>query len=433
LVYFTSTYYKIQAITKKIKVIQGGQGAGKNVSICQILIKKATEKKRIITVMTDTYDNLKDGAIKDFRDQFEAMGWDWERAYNKTDKDLRIGQSVVQFRYITDAKSTAGKSKRRDILYINEANKIGWNVASTYIGRTHEDVYIDYNPDFEFWAHTEIPLLVDQETGEIISEQIIVTYLDNEKLPQGEIDYIESRKSNEEWYRVYGLGLTGTYSDRRIYKFTIIKEIPEGVKRVPDGMDFGQSPDPTVRIKCYNKGANLYLHQCWSMNNLMPEKIQGAERPSIVDRMNEDAIAYAKSIIPAEHFIKDDEYYCDARSAPRGQPIPPEEVKIRQAIQTFKNWQIVGDSSGRVELLDLSKWGYTVRGVVKGPQSQYTGIKKMRAYNIFVTEESTELIKGFESWFWKVDQNGKIIPEPDGHEPDGLAAARYVCMTSHIW
>ena len=63
MIYHVSTYHKIKAIKSKVKVIQGGQSSSKNISIAQILIEKAIEKKRVITVMTDTYDNLKDGAI----------------------------------------------------------------------------------------------------------------------------------------------------------------------------------------------------------------------------------------------------------------------------------------------------------------------------------------------------------------------------------
>ena len=40
MIYHVSTYHKIKAIKAKIKVIQGGQGAAKNVSIAQILIEK---------------------------------------------------------------------------------------------------------------------------------------------------------------------------------------------------------------------------------------------------------------------------------------------------------------------------------------------------------------------------------------------------------
>ena len=383
MIYFISTYYKIKAVKSKIKVIQGGQGAGKNVSIAQILIQKATEKKRLITVMTDTYDNLKDGSITDFKNQFFESGLDWESCYNKTEHEIRLSGSIIQFRYISDKAKGAGKSKRRDILYINEGNKIGWEVASTYIGRTHEEVYIDYNPDFEFWAHTEVPKLKDSN-GNSISEQIIVTYLDNEMLPESEVNFIESRRDNIEWFRVYGLGQTGYYSERRIYKYEYCNQIPATAKRIASGLDFGISPDPTVLIDVWKKENNLYVDEVFCLNNLMPEKINGAERMAIVDQL--------------------------------------------ELVNHRKGQLIIADSAGATEIKDLRKYGYNIKGVKKGSGSVIAGINKVRGYNIFLTERSTNIKKGIEKWFWKVDINGKIVPEPEGHEPDGLAALRYVIM-----
>lgn len=383
MIYHVSTYHKIKQIKSKIKVIQGGQSSSKNISIAQILIEKANEKKRLITVMTDTYDNLKDGAIEDFKNLFYDSGLDWDKSYNKTDKDLKIGLSVIQFRYISDTKKTAGKSKRRDILYINEANKIGWEVASTYIGRTHEEVYIDYNPDFEFWAHTQVPTLKDKN-GDSISEQIIVTYLDNEMCPESERDFIESRRDNVEWFRVYGEGQTGFYSERQIYRYAFIDKIPDNAMRIPSGMDFGVSPDPTILIDIWLKDNNLYIDEVFCLNNLMPEKIHGAERMAIVDQMD--------------------------------------------LVKHYRGHLTIADSAGRTEIDDLKKYRYNVKGVKKTTGGQILGINKVRGYNLFITERSTNMKKGFEKWFFKVDRNGKIIPEPEGHEPDGLAALRYVIM-----
>jgi len=384
MLHFTSTYYKILNIKKKIKNIQGGQGAGKNIAICQILLKKALEKKRVITVMTDTYDNLKDGAIKDFRNVFKWAGIPFN--YNKQSKDLLIQDSIIQFRYINDIKSGAGKSKRRDILYINEANKVGWEVASTYIGRTHEDVFLDYNPDLEFWAHTKVPLLKDKNNVSL-SERIIVTYIDNEMLPQSEVDYILSRKNNKDWFRVYGLGITGFYSERQIYTFNFIDKIPDDAKRIPSGMDFGISPDPTILINIWKKKNNLYIDEVFCENNLMPEKIKGAERMSVVDKLKQ--------------------------------------------VKQKKGRLIIGDSANRTTILDMRKHDYNIIGVKKG--KVIDGINDVRGYNLFITKRSKNMKKGFESWFFKVDKNGKIIPEPDRHEPDGLVALRYVIRMKPYW
>jgi phage terminase large subunit len=389
MIYRTSTYYLIKRIKKKIKNIQGGQGAGKNISICQILIEKANEKKRLITVMTDTYPNLRDGAITDFKNQFHASDLDWEEAFNKSESNLTIGESVIQFRHISDARGNSGKSKRRDILYINEANKIGWNVASTYIGRTHEDVYIDYNPDFEFWAHTQVPKLVDAD-GESISEQIIVTYKDNEMCPQGEVDYIESRRDDEQWFRVYGAGLVGTYSDRQIYPFSVIDSIPETAIRIPSGMDFGKSPDPCVLLDYYIDDYDLIIDQRFIKNNLQPQKFEGVDVMSVVDMMEE--------------------------------------------VEHDKRVMIIGDSSGKTELTDLAKHKYIVKAVKKPAGSVLDGMKKLRAYNIKITKQSVETIHSFSQFLYDEDSNGKIIPgAPKAHEPDVIASSRYVVMGRPWW
>ena len=378
----TSTYYKIQNIKAKIKVIQGSQGAGKNISIAQILLEDCSKDKDITTIVTDTYDNLKDGVISDMKMLYESMGMDWDTDYNKTEHNLKHDGGIIQFRYVSDKKKNAGKSKRRGKLYINEANKIGWDVASTYIGRTHGDVYLDYNPDFEFWAHTEVPKLKD-ENGNSISEQIIVTYIDNEMCPQSEVNFIESRKDNVQWFRVYGLGQTGYYSDRQIYNYEF-SPIPADAKRIPSGMDFGVSPDPTILIDVYQKGNNLYADERFCMNNLLPEKLEGAVRMSIVDKMDE--------------------------------------------IKFIKGHSIIADSAGKTEIDNLNKHKYNVTGVKKTPGSVMQGINKLRGYNLFITPTSTKLKTGIEKYHFKVDHNGKIVPEPDGHEPDGLAAWRYVIM-----
>lgn len=366
-------------MTKPWRVIQGGQGASKNWSIAQILLEHASERKRTITVVTDTFENLRDGIIKDYRDMFMMTGLEFENYYNASTKDLTWGDSIIQFRYVIGHKAQAGKSKRRDILYVNETTKVAYSAIEHYIARTAEICYFDLNPDFETWTHTEIEPSPK-------AEKIIVTYKDNEFCPAGEVDFIESRKNNEEWYRVYGLGETGTYSDRRIYKFNMISEIPKTAKRISSGMDFGVSPDPTCLVDLYIEDANLYIDELFCDNGLMPEKIRGAERLAIVDKM--------------------------------------------QMIGFSKGWMIGCDIAGATEIKDLKKHGYNAKGVEKYSGSVIDGIKALKTYNIFVTKRSENVKSGFENWFWKVDHNGKIVPEPQGHEPDGLAAARYG-LTAH--
>jgi len=377
----TTTYFKISEMTKPWRIVQGGQGAGKNWAIATKLLELAGEKKRTITVVTDTFENLKDGIIKDYKDMFAMTMLDFDDYYHQGNKDMTWGDSTIQFRYVVGHKGQAGKSKRRNILYVNETTKVAYASVEHYIARTSEVCFFDLNPDYETWTHTKI------ETDSR-AEKIIVTYRDNEYCPQAEIDFIEGKKDDEEWYRVYGLGLTGTYSDRRVYKFKIVPSIPKQAKRINSGMDFGISPDKTALVDLYLDKGNIYIDELFCENGLMPEKIKGAERMSIVDKMDE--------------------------------------------IGFIKGWKIGCDSAGATEIKDLKKYRYNAISVEKGTGSKMEGIKSLRKYNIHITERSENTKKGFESWFRKLDHNGNILPEPEGHEPDCLAAARYGIMSYSI-
>ena len=203
-------------------------------------------------------------------------------------------------------------------------------------------------------------------------------------LPENEVNFIESRRDNVEWFRVYGLGQTGYYSERRIYNYEFIDSTPKDAKRIESGMDFGVSPDPTILIDVWKKSNNLYVDEVFCENNLLPEKLDGAVRMSIVDKLDE--------------------------------------------VNHNKGHLIIADSSGATEIRDIKKHSYNIRGVKKPKGSQMQGVNKLRVYNLFLTRRSENVKDGIEKWFFKIDKNGLIIPEPDGHEPDGLAALRYVIM-----
>lgn len=389
----TTAYHKINKLTDKYRVVQGGQGAGKTYSILAKLFYVAYGDKNKITIVTDTYPSLRDGVISDMKTICATAGFDWENNYHKSEKNLRFDNgSEIQFRN-TDANNFQQlKGVRRDYLFINEANKTSFLTIDQMLSRTNKAIYIDYNPDAEFWAHERILNRDDAET-------LILTYIDNEKIGEGEKKEIElrideSKKPDatdeiKQWVQVYAHGQLGTFSNRRIYSYQFCDKIPKTAKRIPSGMDFGVSPDPTIKIDCFVDGVNLYIDEVFCENNLMPEKIQGAERLSVVDKL-----------IEVKH--------------PKGQ-------------------LIIGDSAAGTTLRDMRKHGYNVAGVKKTTGSQITGIRDVRGFNLFITRRSVNMKKGLENWFFKVDTNGKIIPEPDGHEPDGLAALRYIVMTKSRW
>ena len=127
--------------------------------------------------------------------------------------------------------------------------------------------------------------------------------------------------------------------------------------------------------------SNLYAKEVFCENNLLPVKYKGAERQAVVDKLIE--------------------------------------------VNHKKGWLIIVDSANRNVIVDLRKHGFHAKGASKPRNSVMDGITKIRSYNLHIVRGSTNLIKACENFFFKVDENGKIIPEIDGHEPDELAAMRY--------
>ena len=409
-------------------------------------IDRAAKEPNIkITVVAETVPAVRDGCSDIFKTVMqETNRWIEDHWVGNPMEYTFSNGTRVQFKSF----DTVGKAKaagKRDILILNEANHIPYAIADALMTRSRE-TYMDFNADEEFWAHTEV-------LTEPNSELLELTYLDNEALPEEILEELMIKKSKAfhdpeltekegllhernvkdaywaNWWLVYGMGRIGSYSERRIYQFNIVDKIPDGVKRIPRGMDFGSSPDPTILIDAYVNGVEIYFDELFCENNLIPEKLEGAERKSVVDRLNEIAIEQVRLENPDLVFDQEDSFYHEKDA----QSDTDMQKKIKGLVRNYKAWMIIGDSSGRTQLIDMRKHKWNARGINKKKGSKLRGITQLRGYSINVTRRSQNLIDGFQSWNWKIDSNGKIVTEPESHEPDGLAAARYIILSKAMW
>lgn len=255
----TSTLEKLQTLTARIWVVQGGTSAGKTIAILWYVLNWAIENHgKVCTVVSDTFPNLRTGAMRDFLDicretnVLEACTW------NKTSSTLYLpNDSLIEF-YSVDTMGAHGA--RRDLLYVNEANRITWDTFSQLEVRTREQVILDFNPVNEFWAHTDLINNASRTDVEFLK----VTYLDNEALDDATVNAIEQRRGDgtSNWWRVYGLGEIGSLEGNVYEGWLSEEEIPETAKLVRYGVDFGFSNDPTAVIAVYEgENKDIWLKQ----------------------------------------------------------------------------------------------------------------------------------------------------------------------------
>lgn len=197
----TTTLEKTQALFSdddyRIIIEQGGTSAGKTISILWILLDYAlTHAGKVVSIVSDTFPNLRKGAMRDFLDICRETRVLEIATWNKAESTLTLPNGTIIEFFSTDMMGALGA--RRDVLYINEANRITWETFSQLEVRTREKIIIDFNPVNEFWAHTE---LITSGRPDVVF--LKTTYVDNEALDEATVSAIEMRKGDgtSNWWR----------------------------------------------------------------------------------------------------------------------------------------------------------------------------------------------------------------------------------------
>ena len=373
----TSSFKKIGGLKHKTKIIQGSQGAGKTFSVLLIWILKALKSKKIQTcsIVTDTFPALRKGAIKDFNVICQLLGINYTGT--KTPYVFKINKWTFEF-YSVD-KEAKGRGGRRDRLFINEANRMSWSIARQLISRTHVEVICDFNPVKKFWAHRQFV-----ETGEC--DFIKLTYKDNEELPISEIEAIERHAPDgavpdENFWRVFGLGEVG-FVEGQIFKgYNTFSSLPENTEFEEGmGIDLGDV-DPTTLVKVWvdHKNKRLYWKELYYKSQ--------ESNLDLIETILESP-DYNKDIIRCEH-----------------QPKVIREIR-----------------SHGISVQNANKKG----GLI-------ADIKAIKQYNLFVHEDSENLINEVDEYSYK-KENDKFIDYPDQKcEEHAIDAARYATISAIIY
>jgi phage terminase large subunit len=367
----TKAINKLLALKKRKKVIQGGTWAGKTFCIVSLLINKASKiPNRKITIVAETIPALKGGALSDFITIMQSTGRWVQLRYNATDRAYTFyNGSIIEFKSFDTIGKAQAAGKRTD-LFINEAPYIPFEIADALMMRTSGEIYIDFNPTAEFWAHSEI---VNQDD----SDFIVLKYTDNEALPNSILKElmmkVEKAKTSEywkNWCKVYIDGEIGSLEGVIFSNWKQIDIIPKEAVLIGYGLDFGYTNDPTSLIEVYKwndkRILNEVLYQTGLVNSEIAKFILNTSVPVFADS------AEPKSI---------------------------EEIK-RLGIKNIK-------------------------GVEKGSDSIKFGIQTMQSQEYLVTSTSRNLIRELRLYSWLKDKLGKSMNVPMDAFNHAIDAIRY--------
>ena len=353
---------------------RGGTRSTKTYSALQFLVFLAVglARKLVISVVSETLPHLKKGAIRDFERILQDEGIIGgslrdDARWNATDCFFTFASGTIIEFFSADAPGKV-HGPSRDILFINEGQNIRWETANQLMIRTREFVIVDYNPTHEFWAHTEL-------APDPRFKQIVSTYKDNRFLTQAQIEDIEKGKKNANWWRVYGLGLTGQL-EGVIYQFEQIDGMPDspGLVRI-GGLDYGFTNSKTagVDILADVRRKKLYLDEMFYGS--------GMHNFDIIASLN--AHGFPK---------KGPRLYADC-----AEPKANSEIKLA---------------------------GFNVWPSDKGKEITFQ-ISFIQGWEIYVTKTSTNIIHEFRNYLWDTDRDGNRLNHPIKDYDHAMDAFRY--------
>jgi phage terminase large subunit len=338
-----------------------------------------SKKQRIITTVSHSFPHLFGGAIRDFENILEKENIALDNIRTVTPRQYRINNILHEF--IGFDKPGKALGAARDILFINEANKLPFSIAHQLIQRTTETIFLDWNPSDDFWFDTEN--FADRSDCIVIDS----TFYDNiQNLTDGQLfDLKESmQKALKEddagkrgywwnWWQVYGLGLKGQLEGVIFQNWKEYSELPidTDLYRLLV-IDWGGS-DPTTLTECWFDGDNNRLY--------VKELIY---KPTV---RNSELINYIQSLSPCP---------------------------------------VICDSARRDKKDELLMAGIQAIGATKGEGSIIDGIERLQEFEIFIYKDSENIKNEFKTYKRVQDKiTGNYLDIPEDKNNHAIDAIRY--------
>lgn len=351
---------------KRITIEQGGTRSGKTYNILLWLIFGYALKNtgKTITICRKTYPALRSSSMRDFFDILKEHEIYNEADHNKSNSEYRLEGNLFEFISLDQPQKVRGR--KRDVLYINEANELYFEDWQQLIFRTTEKAILDYNPSDEFH------FIYDKIKPRDDADFYVTTYKDNPFLSKEIVSEIERLKLvDENYWNIYGLGQIGS-SQALIFRINECNDIPTDAKFLSYGMDFGFTNDPTTLVAIYQQGDNIYLKE----------------------------LVFEKGLTNSD-------------------------ISNKLKFHEVERKEIFADSAEPKSIEELYRMGWNIKPATKGQGSVNIGIDMMKRYQLNVTKDSINMIKEFRNYKWQEDKNGNILNVPVDMFNHTIDAIRY--------
>ena len=340
---------------RRLLIFQGSARSGKTYNILIWLVVYLLQNPgKTLSIVRKTLPALKGSVLRDLKEILIQMDLYLDSRWKKQEGYFTLPNGSVIEWFSTDEEQKL-RGRRRDWLFINEANEITRDEYVQLAIRTTEHIVMDFNPSD---LYSYIYDLIEKEENVFFHKS---TYKENPFLTEEIIKEIESLKDKDDnLWRVFGLGERGVATNSVFNKYYVVEDENEFPK---DGgikiraLDFGYN-DPTALVECRIIEDRLYLKELLYSRGLTAE--------DLVYKINQLGIDTT------------DDLWCD---------------------------------NARPEMIqDLKRKGINAKPVIKN--TILHGIDLIKRHKVFIHKDSTNIQNEFKEYKWKTDKDGRIMDTP---------------------
>ena len=363
----TNVFHRAYKSDTRITCLQGGTRSSKTYSLCQLFIVKCLEETgKVFTICRKTLPALKGTAYRDVISILKELELYNEANHNKSELSYTLNGNLLEFISVDQSQKIRGR--KRNYLWLNEANEFAYEDWQQLILRTTEQIYLDYNPSDPYsWIYDKV---ITRDDCTFFKS----TYLANPFLDEDTIAEIERLKElDPDYWQVYGLGEIGSVQTMIFRNFNLVDEV-QG-RLIGYGLDFGFTNSPSALVAVYQSDDNLYIKEMLYEKRLTNTDLANKLREFRIDRQSE----------------------------------------------------IIGDSAEPKTIEEIYRQGFNIKPAKKGA-GIHLGIDIMRRYKLHITKDSLNAIKEFRSYKWATDKNGDVLNTPVKINDHLIDATRYLCL-----
>jgi len=361
--------------------VYGGRNSLKSHTVARVLLIRARQEKTRVACFREMQNSIADSShqlLKDLIAKYEL------NEFEVTENSIinRINGSDFLFKGLHRNEQSIKSIEGIDIAWCEEAQSISESsleVLTPTVRKTGSQIIYTYNRlEEEDPVHKRV--VIEGRPNTLIINVNYHTALKYGMMPEAlRLEMEDDKERRPALYRHKWLGEPNTNMERRIYKDWIaLEEIPHEAKLVRYGLDFGYTNDPSALVAIYSYNGGYILD----------------ERLYLKGQLNKPL---------ADIILSQDEHAL-----------------------------VVGDSSEPKSLDEIKSYGVSIIGAKK--QREKTGgyktynawaIAQVQEKRISYTKRSLNLRREYNTYFWMVDKDGKILNEPEDSNNHMMDAIKY--------